>query len=253
MELHLDDRRTTTDLVSCALICRSLSTNTRVDSQYYDNGGRRSVYGSPSPGFSPRAGPGPGPNRGGYGGYYRNNSYGFRPDAYAEEGSHHMQQQPMPPYGRPARAQQQQMPSYYPHAESPSSSHSQQPSYETMTSGSDELSRSTNPSSQNSSLDRLQQMGIKQPDFSSNFDQENMAPQTRAYYNQQHQQPMRNGNYQHPLAMGERAPAPPPKPPMQMRLNSNGPRSPPSAAGRLQKQESVKRQSWLRRTFSRRN
>lgn len=99
----------------------------------------------------PRA---PGPNNGGY---YRNSAYGMRPDSFAEEGG--------PMYQGPPRQPHMRYPSqpYMQQGDSPTSVHSHQPSYETMNSGSDEMSKSTNPSSQNSSYDQLHQMGPPKP------------------------------------------------------------------------------------------
>lgn len=98
--------------------------------------------------MSPNGRAGPRQMNNGY--YSRNNSYGFRNDQYQEDGprSAHMRHQSQQQYNMQ-------------NGDSPNSYHSHQPSYETMTSGSDEMSKSTNPSSQNSSFDQLHQANIK--------------------------------------------------------------------------------------------
>ena len=164
---------------------------------------------------------------------------------------------PQPPYGRPH--------------DSPTGQHS----YETMTSGSDENGKSTNPSSLNSSYDHLHQMQMrKQENLTHTHDQYNndtsfapVSPQQMNNYSNfngnAHQQ---NGNthvrdydpYSGPSGSGSNGnygvPRPPPKEyvappvnnPQQMIKfsGSSGPGSPPTEP---------KRKSWLKRTFSRKN
>ncbi|KAK5077515.1 hypothetical protein LTR70_009593 [Exophiala xenobiotica] len=118
---------------------------------------RGSNYGPPNGMYSQSGRPGPRSVSGGSG-YYRHSSYGYmRPDSFPEEGGPVQQGPPRPPHMRhPSQP-------YMQPDDSPTSAHSHQPSYETMTSGSDEMSKSTNPSSQNSSYDQLHQMGPPKP------------------------------------------------------------------------------------------
>lgn len=208
----------------------------------YDNR-RTSYYGGAGSSYSmqgrpPRPGPG-------HGGYYRNSSYGFRPDSFAEEGGSQAQ------YARPGR-HQPGAPYAHP-AESPTSFNSQHPSYETMTSGSDEHSKSTNPSSQNSSFDHLQ-MAMRKPDeYARNFsyDQENGQPpmQNGMRMPPNPAQIMRNGNW--PNRPQPDYNAPPPPPPKQQPIRLSQMNSPPPVNTPIKRQDSTKRQSWLKRKFSR--
>lgn len=230
---------------------------------------RTSYYGHQSAPYSPngRPGPGPGPRSySGQGGYYRNSSYGNRPDSYGEEGAPRQQYQQQ--HYRDSRYQQGPAP--YMQGESPNSLHAHQQSYETMTSGSDEMSKSTNPSSQNSSFDQLHQMGRQKPD--SGYYENNPYRQTNGARPMRNPYPpsaMPNGfnprqvddltdDYGMSFSNSE-APPPPAKNyagPMSPSINLNGNGGP---GGRLQKttsmtaREQPKRQSWIKRTFSKRS
>ena len=83
--------------------------------------------------------------------------------------------QQTPPRSNPAR--HVSSPSYYNQTgvnSSPVQSHQQ--SYETMTSGSEDYNKSTNPSSQNSSFDRIQQLRNKQDDVPSSEYNSHFSP-----------------------------------------------------------------------------
>lgn len=192
-----------------------------------------SQTGYPSPQGRPR------PGHGGY--YNRQSSYGYRQDGYPEE---NMGQ---PPYGRPPRQQSQ----HYGIEESPVPGHSYQQSYETMTSGSDEYGKSTNPSSQNSSFDRLHQMQMRKPDeYNNHYDND-------AQYAQHHGSGMRgaypgghdNDFNQPPARAGPPAAPNNPKQPIKLNGANSGP--PPTQAD-FQRAMPEKRQSWIKRKFSKR-
>jgi len=103
---------------------------------------RSSYYGGSPTSFSPQQRRGPG------GGYYgRSSSYSFRPDSFIENGQGPNQYQG----NRGMRNS-----GYGFNGEHTSPTHSHQVSYETMTSGSEENSKTTNPSSVNSSSDHIQ-------------------------------------------------------------------------------------------------
>lgn len=154
---------------------------------------------------------------------------------------------------------------------SPLSQHAHQQSYETMNtnisgSGSEEMSKSTNPSSQNSSFDQLHQMGRKPEEYQ--YPQRMNGGPVRGHYppnammnNMHHQQ------YQTP------PPAPPQKYQQQQQQQqqwngrrvdeygmeiSDRPVPPPKSSFMGGVREMVpnygekgeKRQSWLKRTFS---
>lgn len=209
---------------------------------------RTSHYGSP--------GARPGPRPGSNGGYYnRAASYGFRPDAFAEEGGPVQQVVP-----RPHHMRYQSAP-YMNGQESPGSIHSHQQSYETMTSGSDEMSKSTDPSSQNSSFDQLHQMGQRKQDGEQGA---NPYRQQNGYMrNMYPPSAFPNGHNTRPSGPTddygiEFQPAAPPPPPKYF-FPSVTESTPQSTNGnRLQKtnsyikQEAPKRQSWIKRTFSKR-
>lgn len=191
-----------------------------------------------------------------HGGYYqKNNSYGFRPDSYAEEGNSQ---------GPPRQHMRFQSAPYNMHPlESPNSVHSHQQSYETMTSGSDEMSKSTNPSSLNSSFDQLHQMSIRKPDmgYENNPYRQTTGPMRNPYppsampngFNNQPSRPTDDYGI-------EFSAAPPPPPPKM--FDPTFRQMPPPVAtatnGRLTKTASItqreqpKRQSWIKRTFSKR-
>jgi hypothetical protein len=89
--------------------------------------------------------------RGPSGGYYgRNSSYGFRPDNFTENGQGPSQ------YQGNRGVRNGSYGSYGMNGEYNSPTHSHQLSYETMTSGSEENAKTTNPSSVNSSPDYIQ-------------------------------------------------------------------------------------------------
>lgn len=217
----------------------------------WDGQSRRNSYYA-----APMNRPGPGPRPGPNGGYYnRHNSYGVRPDAYVEEGG---QGQNWP--NRPQHPRYQSAPFIYPH-DSPNSTHSHQQSYETMTSGSDELSKSTNPSSQNSSFDQLHQMSQRKPEGEYGT---NPYKSGGAIRNQYPPSAFPNGYNSKPNMPTEdygiefEAPAPPP-PPKQFNMGIREMASPPVNGARLHKTNSSsrpeiqpKRQSWIKRTFSKR-
>ena len=154
-------------------------------------------------------------------------------------------------------------------AETTSPSHSHQQSYETMTSGSDETpSKSTNPSSQNSSFDRLHQLrkpeeGLSEYDMA--FAPMNAPQPTGFMYNPNDSQAQRSDyggpqvGYGYPQQMS-RGPALPPtqanmpnNPRIPIRLNSGSGAPPPEGDYGLKQSPSTKRQSWIKRRFSRRN
>lgn len=155
-----------------------------------------------------------------------------------------------------------QMNQGHPHMSS-ISQHAHQQSYETMNtsvsaSGSDEMSKSTNPSSQNSSFDQLHQMSRKADDvqnpyrmngspmrgqYPPNAMMNNMSyQQPQVPPPQQYQQQQWNGRRvdEYGMEISDR-PAPPPKSSFM-----NGVRE--MAPNHSEKGE--KRQSWLKRTFS---
>ena len=197
--------------------------------------------------------------RPGTGGYYRNQSYTFRPDSFVEESPGASQQWPARNNMRNFSA-----PMNYPLAvngEGPSPTHSHQQSYETMTSGSDENSKSTNPSSQNSSFDQLHTlrkpaMGDEhgqydgQNGYNGNFSSVSPARGYGPYGGS----PQHNGNYGYPQQQ-QGSPLPPPKP-----AAPNNPRVPIKLGGGPSTQEefeadfkrsaSTKRKSWFSRKFS---
>lgn len=244
---------------------------------------RSSYYGSPNQPYSPNSRPAPA--RGPSGGYYNNhqnnhNNYnnhngrnpfhgGYRPDQV--DADYHQSQ----PQHRHQRFQsapmnmETQMNQLHPQT-SHISQHGHQQSYETMNtaisaSGSDEMSKSTNPSSQNSSFDQLHQMGRKPEDIynphrqSGNMMRGQNAPHPRM--DSRMDPRMDHNNY------GQQQQLPPPPPQHQWngrRVDeygmeiSDGPAPPPKqnflngvremAPGNGGKGD--KRQSWLKRTFS---
>jgi len=185
----------------------------------------------------------------------------MRPDSFPEEGG--------PVQQGPLRAPHMRYPSqsYMQPDDSPTSAHSHQPSYETMTSGSDEMSKSTNPSSQNSSFDQLHQMGPPKPqgEYPAGPYRQNGGPMRNQYPKQNgYGNGYNNGYGQRPsgpvddygMEIQQPSPVSPQRQtnggnsgvaPMKMslqRTNSN------SQTKRVQ--EEPKRQSWLKRKLSRR-
>lgn len=259
---------------------RRSSFNNRPPSQvgWNNDMNRRGSYYSNN-GYSPqRQRPAPG------GGYYRNSSYGFGPQSSVEEEpgaaqmhgrgmrqfsapeyAHHNghqngyqnghqngyqngpQNAPHPAY---ANGHQNGYPSNGQNNHSPNSAHSYQHSHETITSGSDEYGKSTNPSSQNSSFDQLHQLR-KHDDFTpenpyANDIKFNQYTPTKPFSDGIMQgSPYGPGAVQAPLPINNGYPVQNNRQPMK--LNSpNGddfgdrPTPPP------------KRQSWIKRRFSRR-
>lgn len=196
--------------------------------------------------------------RPGAGGYYRNQSYGFRPDSFVEESPGSSQQWP----ARNPMMRNGSAPISYPIAtngDGSSPTHSHQQSYETMTSGSEENSKSTNPSSQNSSFDQLHMLrkpGIEeasydgQNGYNGNFSSVSPARGTGPYGGS----PGQNGNHGYPQ-LQKGGPVPPPK-----TAPTNNPRIPIKLGGNSATQEefeadfkrsaSTKRKSWFSRKFS---
>jgi hypothetical protein len=195
--------------------------------------------------------------RPGAGGYYRNQSYGFRPDSFIEENPGSSQQWP----ARNPMMRNGSAPMNYPlttNGDGSSPTHSHQQSYETMTSGSEENSKSTNPSSQNSSYDQLHMLrkpGMEetgydgQNGYNGNFSSVSPARGNGPYGGA----PGQNGNYGYSQPQG--GPVPPPKP-----APPNNPRLPIKLGGSPVTQEefeadfkrvaSTKRKSWFSRKFS---
>lgn len=200
--------------------------------------------------------------RPGGGGYYRSSSYG----GFTHQQSVMEDPQEAQYYGRQQRQPLQPSQNNYqngngyhngydqgPHM----SAHSHQQSYETMTSGSDENSKSTNPSSLNSSYDQLHQVRKpadnyyqqqQQPQKNQYADEMDFAPvgQPKAYdqygrseYGQQYGGPVRG------------PPAPPPKannPRVPIKLDGGS--SMPTATLSKTNSGEGKRQSWIKRKFS---
>jgi hypothetical protein len=174
----------------------------------------------------------------------------------------------------------------YPQQDSPTHPHSHihthQQSYETMTSGSDENSKSTNPSSLNSSYDHLHQMHMRKPDFYQQREQQGQYPQNGNQYGEDMQfapvqqvkgydqygrqapsQQQSGYGYGGPVGGGggNAGPAPPPK--MQEYIPNN-PRQPikldtgtgpgaPVSLSKTNSNQGGKRQSWLKRKFSKKD
>ncbi|ETN37325.1 uncharacterized protein HMPREF1541_08316 [Cyphellophora europaea CBS 101466] len=272
---------------------RSSSYGNRPISQYGSPDAGHSRQGSyySSPGFGPRNynynRPTPG------GGYYRNNSNGYlnqQGASFDENAEYQYQDHYRPPPPRPGPGMRNMNGGSNPYygnghpTEQPMSVHSHQQSYETMTSGSDENGKSTNPSSLNSSYDQLHMMHPhlrKQDNYSqqyqSQYDNEMsfapvspvspQLPQSSSfsngnmtdsagpgYYGNGHQN---GGNYS---SHQQQQPMPPPKDSQagfaRRPINLNSPPAAPSSganggSGSPNKGDSTKRQSWLSRKFSR--
>jgi hypothetical protein len=139
----------------------------------------------------------------------------------------------------------------YNNGESPVSTHSYNQSYDAMTSGSEEYNKSTNPSSQNSSFDQLQQFRNKPDEYMQDspyakeihFNQTSPAQLMPAYD---------TGDYSYgqkvtPTAGSTKGYNPPavnnPRQPIQLNGVSHGQITPPT---------SPKKQSWIKRRFSKR-
>lgn len=213
------------------------------------NHSRRSSYYGAS-GQNPQSRPRPNA-----GGYYRNNSYGFRPDSFVEEAPGASQQWPQ----RNATMRNASAPMYYnPNEKTPSPSHSHQQSYDNMTSGSDENSKSTNPSSQNSSFDQLHQ--LRKPDdgaynghhgYNGNFSSVSPA---RPYG-----PPGPYGGVQNGANGFQNGPPAPPKlaapnnPRVPIKLDSGTGGGAEEFEKDFKQATTPKRKSWLKKRFSRRD
>jgi len=234
------------------------SSYTRPVSQvgFNNDASRRTSYYSNN-GFSPqRQRPSPG------GGYYRNSSYGFGPQSSVEEapGSAQMYGRNSRQHSNPYHGVQNGQPNGNQNGyqngnqigDSPMSAHSYQQSYETMTSGSEEYGKSTNPSSQNSSFDQLHQprkndeYALENP-YGTDIKFHQMSP-TKPFspYN------MTDGNYSQeitpPLAIPAREYAPNnPRQPIRLNSSTSDAPSDPTIS------TSPKKQSWIKRRFSRRD
>ncbi|EXJ56671.1 hypothetical protein A1O7_07015 [Cladophialophora yegresii CBS 114405] len=234
---------------------RRSSYNSRPGSQVGWNGdvNRRASYYSQN-GYSPQR-----PRASPSGGYYRNSSYGFAPQSAVEESPGASQM-----YARPSVRQQTHphagppngYPNGYQHGpsngDSPISPHAYHHSYDAMTSGSEEYGKSTNPSSQNSSFDQLHQLRNKPEDFP----QENPYAKEIQFNQTPLPQPfspygVRDGSHDQQF-QGPAAPSHQYTPPA-----ANDPRHPiklngVSNAGEITPPQSPKRQSWIKRRFSKR-
>jgi len=217
----------------------------RYDPRYdpRNEGHRRSSYYNPSPNsYGP-------PQRTRPGGYYgRNSSYGFRADSYVEnnQGPNHGQSNRgmrtviTPPYGQ--------------NGDQVSPTHSHQVSYETMTSGSDENAKTTNPSSVNSSFDHIQP-------YKKSDEMKSDGPHVTSYGSNATNSTVRPYGYPAPFAQNgssSRGPATlsdtlkDPRAPIKL---NNGTANAAEIEAEMAKMspQKEKRKSWLRRTFSRRN
>lgn len=189
------------------------------------------------------------------GGYYRQSVYGngSRPEPLQEEATQYNSQYAPPRHTRYSGA------AAHMHSESPVSNYSHQYSYDTGTSGSDENSKSTNPSSQNSSFDRIHQTqtGLRKLEEyppPSQYDQYGRPPpqqqrqipnNTHSHTNQYHSQ--HNGHY--PLEQQRPAVVAPAK--TIIKLSSQSPDR-KHAEPEYWDPDQGKRKSWIKRTFSRR-
>lgn len=204
------------------------------------------------------------PRPGARGSYYQGRGFDGRPDNFAEE-----YQPPVQPHANRATMRYGSSPtSRGPNGEYMPSSHSHQISYDTTTSSSDQNPNSTNPSSQNSSVDQFHQH--KKPEVYSN---ENHYVQNRGHspgsqtYSQDelHFLPTFNGNgvidrFQSPSGQyfggnqngNQHGPPTVPvkeAPRIPIRLDSGSPTTEVSVA-MLKKASSQRRQSWFKRKFS---
>jgi len=147
---------------------------------------------------------------------------------------------------------------YGPNGEYMSPTHSHQISYETMTSGSEENAKTTNPSSVNSSVDHIE--AYRKPG--------DIMAGMNSYGSNSHGQPMQNGNGQMQNGYGQmqngNSHMRNGNAPMMSLPPANNPRVPiklgPSMSAAELEAEAAKlspakekRKSWLKRRFSRRN
>ena len=183
------------------------------------------------------------------GGYYGNSTFGFQADSFAEVNPNPGQY-------------------YNQSVETPSPTHSHQRSYETMASASDDMnSKSTNPSSLNSSFDQLHPPRKSEPingDYDSEFAPVNVPTQAGYMYQNEHRvagagpRGMANGqtNNSQPLqpafAPNVRHFAVPNNPRVPIKLDSTPNSYPTHDDFGLKKTNSTKRQSWIKKTFGRR-
>jgi hypothetical protein len=199
--------------------------------------------------------------RGPSGGYYgRNGSYGFRPENFVENGQGPNQYQG----NRGIRNG-----SYGMNGDYNSPTHSHQLSYETMTSGSEENAKTTNPSSVNSSFDHIQPYrkpgengyeGSQMTSYGSNATSSTITPYERPPFLQNEiwngnalmlnfnasPNGMQNGN-------GPISPPPANNPLVPIKLNNSSPTTERDAAETAAlPAPKEKRKSWIRRRFSKR-
>jgi hypothetical protein len=240
-----------------------------------------------APGAGPRSYGRPSPG----GGYYRNSSYGFSgyptQNSFDESAEYDQRDyyRPEPPRAGPGMRRQNPSNPYYGNPNEMQAHTTHQPSYDNMTSGSDENSKSTNPSSLNSSYDQLhmaQHPHARKPEAYQNqqnqYDNEmNFAPVSPVspqvpnnhHYaqngtndsgspGQYYPGGQQNGNGYYPRQQNN--PAPPPKDPYssgaRAPIRLDGPPSAPSSGAahgnilRKSNDDGNKRKSWLSRKFS---
>lgn len=133
--------------------------------------------------------------------------------------------------------------------------HSHQYSYDNMTSGSDENSKSTNPSSQNSSFDQLHQ--VRKPD---DYAYESPYANELKFSPVSPQKPYSPGGMSETAYGQDTSQGPPPpvseyipnNPRQPIKLNSEVSPPPPTATD-LRGSTPPKKQSWIKRRFSRRD
>ena len=224
----------------------------------YNGDTRRASYYSQN-GYSPQA-----PRMSPGGGYYRNSAYGMAPQSTVEEspGASQMyargsMRQPTHPHARQPYGNHNGYQNGYHNGEMPMSTHSYQQSYDAMTSGSEEYTKSTNPSSQNSSYDKLHQLRTKPEEFP----QENPYAKEIQFNHVSPTQPFspydvdhRTGQITPPAAPSKgfvqlpangfaQPPANNPKQPIKLNGTTTAEITPPT---------SPKKQSWIKRRFSKR-
>jgi len=158
------------------------------------------------------------------------------------------------PYAGPQNGYQNPQHNGYSNGDNAAPVNSHQQSYDGMTSGSEEYGKSTNPSSENSSFDQLHQLRTKPEDFSAEnpyakeiqfnqtsptqlFTPQNLSGDGR-YYNPDMQPPM--------IPSKEFTPPPANNPNHPIKLNST------MATAEITPPASPKRQSWIKRKFSKR-
>jgi len=202
--------------------------------------------------------------RGPSGGYYgRNGSYGFRPENFVENGQGPNQYQG----NRGMRNG-----SYGMNGDYNSPTHSHQLSYETMTSGSEENAKTTNPSSVNSSSDQIQPYrkpgengyeGSQMTSYGSSATSSTITPYGRPPF-------LQNGDWDGNALMlnfnaspngyagvqngnGPISPPPANNPRVPIKLSNSSPTTEQTAAETAAlSAPKEKRKSWIKRRFSKR-